>query len=69
VNDSWYQVAKLIFNVSFSQVPICYRWTQRSRSNVEYTQLKFGSPLCHPYFDPSPSLFGFRPILWEPHGL
>jgi len=28
---------------------LCCRWTQRSRSNFEYIQLKFGSPLRHPF--------------------
>jgi len=45
-----------------------YRRTQRIRSNVENTQLQFGLLLRDPFFDPSPPLFGFRPILWEPLG-
>ena len=38
-----------------------YRWTQRSRSNVENTQLQLGLLLRDLFFDPSPPLFGFRP--------
>jgi len=45
-----------------------HRRTQRSRSNVENTQLQLGLLLRDPFFDSSPPLFGFRPILWEPLG-
>jgi len=47
---------------------LCYRRTQRTTSNAENTQLQFGSPLRDPFFDPSPPLLGFRPILWKPLG-
>jgi len=32
----------------------------RSRNDVENTQLQFGSPLRDPFFEPSTILFGFR---------
>jgi len=42
--------------------------TKTSNGNVENTQLRFGSPRHGPFFDTSPLLFRFRPILWEPLG-
>ena len=42
-----------------------FRQTQTSSGNVENMELRFalrGRAL----FDPSPRLFGFRPLLWEP---
>jgi len=41
-------------------------YTQASSDNVENTQSRFGSPRRNPLFNPSPLLFGFRPIIWEP---
>jgi len=43
-----------------------YRQAQTSSGSVEKTQLRLGSPLRGPFFYPSQSLFGFRPILCEP---
>jgi len=37
------------------------RYRQTSSGNVENTQLP---PRRDPFVDPSPPLFGFRPILW-----
>jgi len=40
----------MVSNLLFSQV----RMLQTSSSNVENTQLQFGSSRCEPFFDPSP---------------
>jgi len=42
--------------------------TKTSNDNVENTQLRFVSPRHGPFFDTSPLLFQFRPILREPPG-
>jgi len=44
------------------------RYRQTSSGNVKNLQLRFGSPLQDPFFNPSPPLFGFWSILWEPLG-
>jgi len=53
----------------FSQyVAKSFLLTQTSSGNVETTQLRFGSPLRDPFVDPSPHLFGFRPLVCESPG-
>jgi len=57
VGDFWQQVAKFVFNVSnllFSQ-----HATDRRRQAVVIKNLRLGSPLRDPFFDPSPPFFGF----------
>jgi len=43
-------------------------YKQTSSGKVENAQLRVGSPRRDPFFYPSPPLFGFWPILWEPLG-
>jgi len=69
VDDFWQQVA--MFNVSnplFSQVSKLQTDTEKQTSsgNVQNLQLRFGSPLQAPFFDPSPPFFGSWSIIWEP---
>jgi len=40
----------------------CLSYTQTSSGNVENIQSRLESPRPDPFFDPSPPLFGFRPI-------
>jgi len=44
-----------------------YRQTQRSSVTLKIHD-SFGSPRRGRFVDPSPPLFGFRPIFWEPLG-
>jgi len=65
MDDFWQQVAKsfLMSAISSFLQYLRYRHTQTSSGNIENTQL----PLRRdPFVDPSPPLFGFQHILWEP---
>jgi len=44
------------------------RYRQTKTSSVNINNIRFGSPRDDPFFDPSPPLFGFPPILREPLG-
>jgi len=63
--DDFRQVVMFVFNVRnplFSQVSMLQTDTkkQTSSGNVQNLQLRFGSPLRDPFFDPS---LGFDPCL------